>query len=237
LREPRFFTCFLRTYDNSLLEPVKNANMKNHEHQSIGECRATTRTFMKFMLSEIPRRGGVVVVGHRLILRAIKSILAAVATAATAFCLQAQPAPSAEATNSDYTVTLHYEKDVPVSKTVAQKLQSDVVEMMKTANWNSRTGWGRESRPHVGQQESVSEITRHYRKLVASGKYVLIVWAHPKKVQTVSGEVTTCETILELEKPGVWMCNLDDEARLVRFGKFSGPMLVKLEEFVRQLVK
>jgi hypothetical protein len=163
----------------------------------------------------------------------LKSILITVGVAGTTFYLQAQPAPSAEATNSDHTVAVHYEKDIPIPKAVAQELQSETLEMIRTANYNSRM-------PHQGvwrRPEPVSKITQHYRELVATGKYVLVVWAQPQKVQTVLGETITVETIVELEKPGVWMCNVDDEGRLVHLGKFRRDILTKMEKLVKQLVK
>jgi len=132
-------------------------------------------------------------------------------------------------------VILHFGKDIPLSQTDAQKLKSDVVEIMKTANYNSRSGWGPTSSPGSRSDEDVSEITHHYRKLVSRGNYVLVVWAQPQKMQALHGELTTCETIIELEKPGAWMCNLDEEARLIRLGKFDGPMRVRLDQFARQL--
>ena len=73
--------------------------------------------------------------------------------------------------------------------------------------------------------------------MVANGKYVLIVWGHPQKVQSVIGEVTAVEAIVELEKPGVWMCVADDEGRLADLGKFRGDILTKMEKLIRELVK
>src|SRR5438876_1908325 len=136
-------------------------------------------------------------------------------------------------TNSECSVVVHYGKDITVPEAIAQKLQSDVCEMMKTANYNSRM-------PHRGvwqHPESISEITRRYRDVVANGKYVLIVWWHPQKVQSVIGEVTAVEAIVELEKPGVWMCVVDDEGRLAHLGKFRGDILTEMEKLVRELVK
>jgi hypothetical protein len=167
------------------------------------------------------------------VVNAIKALGIVVGVASTAFFFQARPGNSAEVTSSDYTVTLHFEKDILISKMVAQELESDVVEIMKTANYNSRTP----PRDRPDNRLSISEVTQGYRKVVANGKYVLIIWACPQKVQTVGGEVTTCETILALELPGAWMFNVDDEGRLIHVGKFSGPMSMRLEEFVRKLVK
>ncbi len=132
-------------------------------------------------------------------------------------------------------VILHFGKDILLSQTDAQKLKSDVIEIMKTANYNSESGWGPTSRHGSRSDEDVSEITHHYRKLVSRGNYVLVVWAQPQKVQALRGELITRETIIELEKPGAWMCNLDEEARLIRLGKFDGAMRVRLDQFARQI--
>ena len=166
-------------------------------------------------------------------MKALKLLILAVIVAGTAPWMRAQSALPLTGTNSDYTITVHYSTDIPVSKAVAQKLQSDVLEMIRSANYNS-------GMPHKGvwqHPEPVSEITRHYRELVANGKYVLVVWAQPQKLQTVLGEITTVETIVELERPGLWMCCVDDEGRLVHLGKFRGDVLTRIERLVKQLAK
>ena len=170
---------------------------------------------------------------HRSSMHAHRLVVAVVGMAAITCCVQAQAAFTPETTNSEYSVVVHYGKDITVPQAIAPKLQSDVLEMMKTANYNSRM-------PHRGvwqHAESISEITRRYRDVVANGKYVLIVWGHPQKVQSVIGEVTAVEAIVELEKPGVWMCVVDDEGRLAHLGKFRGDILTKMEKLIRELVK
>jgi hypothetical protein len=149
--------------------------------------------------------------------------------ASTSFASEETNRPTA--LPSEYTVTPRYEKDVPITQSVAEKLESDIVAIMRTANYNSRAprpGWS---------QTDVAELTKGYRKVIESGKYVIITWAQPQRVQTVGGEVTTYETVLALEMPGSRMYNVDNEGRLVHIGKFSGAMKIELDEFVRRLVK
>jgi hypothetical protein len=134
----------------------------------------------------------------------LSSVTASVASDATNQLVSAQP---------DYKVVVYYERMIPVSQEVAQKIQTDLLEMMKTAAYNSRAprhGW---------RQTTVPELTTGYRNVITSEKYVLATWAHPQKVQTVGGEVTTCETILALEIPGAWMYNVDEEGRLIAHWK------------------
>src|SRR5207249_6172261 len=129
---------------------------------------------------------------HRFRMHAHRLVVAVVGMAAITCCVQDQAAFTPETTNSEYSVVVHYGKDITAPEAIAQKLQSDVLEMMKTANYNSRM-------PDRGvwqHPESISEITRRYRDVVANGKYVLIVWGHPQKVQSVIGERSSLDTLI-----------------------------------------
>lgn len=137
--------------------------------------------------------------------------------------------------NPPYTVTVRYGTNIPVSKEVAQELESSVLKMLRSANYNS-------GKPHKGvwqRPERVSEIARYYRNLTANGKYVLVVWAQPRQIQTALGEITAIEAIVEVERPnaGCWMCSLDPDGRLVHLGKFDGRALLSMEKLVRELAK
>ena len=167
------------------------------------------------------------------VMKVLKCLAIGLIAAGSVSWTRAQSSVALPGADTNYTVVLHNGTDVPVSPAVAQELRSDVLEMAKSANYNSRM-------PHQGvwqHPEPVSEIARHYRELVTTGKYVLVIWGHPQRVRTVLGEITSVEMIVELEKPGVWMCNVDDEGRLVHLGKFRGDLLTKVETLAKQLVK
>ncbi len=164
-------------------------------------------------------------------MNALKLLVAAAITVGASLWTQGQPSSPAGDLVSNYSVTVRYGTNLPVSKSVAQELESDVLDMVRNANYNS-------AMPHKGvsqRPEPATDITQHYRELVAAGKYVLVKWATPQKLETVLGGVSIVEAIVELDRPGVWMCVMDPEGRLIHLGKFRGDALAALEKRVRQL--
>jgi hypothetical protein len=146
-------------------------------------------------------------------------------------CLHSETTSQTKAaTNASCRVVVHYGKDVTVTNAaLAKQFESDVLELIKSANYNSQ-------KPHRGvwrHPESASAITSHYRDLISHGDYIVVTWAQPQHVNGVVGDVDVKEAIVELEKPGAWMCIVDQDGRLSRLGKFSGKVLVHLEQAAR----
>jgi hypothetical protein len=163
-------------------------------------------------------------------MKVLKLFAAAITVGASFWALGQQFAPARDS-SLDYSVTVHYGTNLTVPRAVAQRLESDVLQMLRSANYSS-------AMRHQGvwqHPEPASEIARRYRELVAGGRYVLATWHQPQKVKSALGELTVVEAIVELERPGVWMCALDPDGRLIHLGKFRGDALADVENLVRQL--
>jgi hypothetical protein len=163
------FTRFLRVYNNSLLGPRENGNMKNtfvikgHE-TTLHPNRAMT-----------PRK-----------LLVFASLFTTVAASVVAADTNG-PAAS----KSDYTVALHYEKEIPLNSEAVQTLYSNAVDLLETSNFNSRAplwDW------------SISKLHEQYRQTV-SGKYLIVSFKVPRKFATVGGEVSVREIVIGINRP------------------------------------
>ncbi len=164
-------------------------------------------------------------------MKLLKLVIAAAIAVGASLCTQGQQSSPAPDSALNYRVTVHYgTNNLTAPRTLAQQLESDVVQMIRSANYNSAIA----SKGVWQHPEPVSEITQHYRELLAHGNYVLVKWTQPKKLQTILGDFAAVEAIVELERPGVWMCAFDPEGRLIHLGKFRGDLLANMEKAVRQ---
>src|SRR5437762_12496630 len=96
----------------------------------------------------------------------LKLLFAAAITVGSSLWTQGQPSSPAADLGSNYSVTVRYGTNLPVSKSVARELELDVLQMVRSANYNS-------AMPHKGvwqRPEPATDITEHYRKLVTAGK-------------------------------------------------------------------
>ena len=131
------------------------------------------------------------------------------------------------ASKSDYTVALHYEKEIPLNSEAVQTLYSNAVDLLETSNFNSRAplwDW------------SISKLHEQYRQTV-SGKYLIVSFKVPRKFATVGGEVSVREIVIGMNRPDYAsaLFTIDGEGRVVGHAKYSGPKCIELLNAVKQI--
>jgi hypothetical protein len=141
-----------------------------------------------------------------------------------------ETAPTAPAT-SDGKVTLHDGKDIPLSDNAAQTLRSKALKLLESSNFNSSVAKWREL-------WGTAKIQNAYRKAVA-GKFLLLTFDQPQKMNTTGGDVTVTEIVVSLngsDNPSE-LFTIDNENRVVMHVKYSGLLSVDLLDFVKSIAK
>lgn len=130
-----------------------------------------------------------------------------------------------------YSVKLHYEKEIALAPPTIQTLYSNALQLLETSNFNSRNSPA-SSWPGYG----VTETQETYRQAV-SGKYLLISFKEPRKVNTLGGEVSVKEIVIGLRRRDIAssLHTIDDEGRVVSHGKYSGPLCSMLMDLVKEI--
>ena len=153
-------------------------------------------------------------------------MLLMIAVATSALGNTNQPAAS----DSDYVMKLHYGNEIVLPHSAVQTLYSNAVELLKSSNFNSGNP---AARP---QHMDISDVQEDYR-LEVSGKYLLISFTEPHNIKTVGGEVSVREIVVGLNENfgRNELFTIDDEGRVVSHAKYSGAILVKLVEGVKEI--
>jgi hypothetical protein len=124
------------------------------------------------------------------------------------------------------TVRFHHHGTTDVATGPVERLRKIGVELLESSNFNTAL------HPNV-MHESVPMIHDHYRRVV-SGDCMIIGYGHPVRLGTVGGEVIVYEIIIGLARPDYAdaVFTIDDEGRIVEFGKFDGRIAVELRKMV-----
>jgi hypothetical protein len=134
---------------------------------------------------------------------------------------------------TNYSATLHYEKEIALSAQATQVLYSNAIQLLETSNFNSRTppasswlGYG------------VAETQDTYRKAV-SGKYLLVSFKETRPIKTLGGEVSVKELVVGLNSRDVAssLHTIDEQGRIVGHGKYSGPLCSMIREAAAKIAK
>ena len=126
------------------------------------------------------------------------------------------------------TVRFHHHGTIEVATGPVERLRNIGVELLKSSNFNTAL------HPNV-MHESVPTVHDHYRRAV-SGDCMIIGYGHPVRVGTVGGEVIVYEIIIGLSRPDYAdaVFTIDDEGRIVEYGKFDGRIAIELRKMVQE---
>jgi hypothetical protein len=140
-----------------------------------------------------------------------------------------QPAAS----EPDYSVELHQGKEIVLSQSAAQTLCSNVVELVKTSNFNS-------TQPGF-DVPYFKEILTYRQTISTKSTYLVVSFKEPRNIKTVGGEINVQKIIIGLN-PEYWhlyggptLFTKDNEARLAMHEKYDGPMCVELLKFLTKI--
>lgn len=128
-----------------------------------------------------------------------------------------------------YTLSLHYGKDVPLSKDAAQMLYSKAMDFLFSSNFNS-------SIPRWREQWGIAKIQDDYRRTIR-GNYLLVTFKDPQKIKTVGGEITVLEIVVGLngQQYADALFTIDDEGRIISHAKYSGPLGIEFLNLVKKV--
>ena len=151
--------------------------------------------------------------------RAFSTLTLMVIVAMTGFAQDTNQPP---ATPPDFTVKLHYGKEIALTPQAVQTLYSNAVKLLKSSNLN---------------HSDVSKAADDYRFTV-SGSYVLISFKKLQDIKTVGGDVSAREIVIALNERYGQRSELftkDDEGHIFAHGKYSGPIIVELLKISKRL--
>jgi len=152
----------------------------------------------------------------RAIVIALAAILAGVALAATS-----PPVPR--------TVLLQYGTRIPLSEEATQTLYLRAVELLESSQFNSlNPSWDWERQ----------KIEEEYRQAM-SGKYLAVTFPRSQKVTTMGGEISVRQIVIGLNRPDYAssLHTVDEDARVVGHGKYSGPLCVEFLKLVKGIAE
>ena len=129
-----------------------------------------------------------------------------------------------------YTLSLHYGKDVVLSKDAAGLLYAKAMDFLVSSNFNS-------SIPKWKEQWGIAKIQDGYRNTIR-GNYLLVSFKDPQKIKTVGGEITVLEIVVGLngQQYADALFTIDDEGRIISHAKYSGVLGVEFLNLVRKTV-
>jgi hypothetical protein len=124
------------------------------------------------------------------------------------------------------TVRFHHHGTTDVATGPVDRLRKIGVELLKSSSFNTAM------HPN-DMHESVPAIHDRYRRVV-SGDCMIIGYGHPVRLGTVGGEAIVYEIIIGLSRPDYAdaVFTIDDEGRIVEYGKFDGRIAVELRKMV-----
>lgn len=108
-------------------------------------------------------------------------------------------------------------------------IQSKVVELLKTSNFNSKD--------HEGDvfPGGVRRVHQRYRDAIG-GQYLVVSFPEPRQFQLIRGQVTAIEVVVGLNQPEYAdaFFTIDPDGRIVEHSKFSGKVATELLELVNR---
>jgi hypothetical protein len=155
--------------------------------------------------------------------------LALLTTVLTAAGETNQPAAAPPA----FTVKLRYGKEIALAQPDAQTLYSNAVRLLKSSNFNSSKS------ARVQMHWDPAKVADDYRFTVA-GSYLLVSFKEPQDVHTAGGNVIVRDIVIALKEEYGHRSELftvDDDARIIAHGKYSGPIIVELLNLAKKLAK
>lgn len=152
-------------------------------------------------------------------MRAIAIGLAAIVAAGSTISATRPPVPRA--------VVLQYGARLDLSEEAAQMLYLRAVELLESSQFNSLDPAGDWDRQKVEEE---------YRQAM-SRKYLAVTFHRPQKVATMGGEISVRQIVIGLNRPDYAssLHTVDDQARIVGHGKYSGPLCVEFLKLVKNV--
>ncbi|MEI2727095.1 MAG: hypothetical protein V9H26_27455 [Verrucomicrobiota bacterium] len=131
----------------------------------------------------------------------------------------------------EYSVELHYKKEIILSPQAVRVLDSNAVQLVETSNFNSRNAPG-----NSWAGFGVSGTHDAYSKVV-SGSYLLIAFSETRKIKTLGGELSVKEIIIGLNRSDIAssLHTIDDQGRVIGHGKYAGPLCSMLMDEVKKV--
>ena len=135
------------------------------------------------------------------------------------------------ASSSDSAVKLHYGKEIKLTEAATLTLCSNAVRLLETANFNSRQP------PDSSLEWSISKTQESYRQTV-SGNYLLVSYKEVRRIKTLGGDVAVREIVIGLNRPDLasMLFTIDDEGRIVGYGKYAGPLCSMIMDLVKKIM-
>jgi hypothetical protein len=137
------------------------------------------------------------------------------------------------ASQPDYSVKLRFGKEIVPDEPAIQTLCSNVVALLKTSNVNSR-----QPETSAWPEYQVSGVQEDYRNTI-SDKYLLVTFKEPQEIQTVSGKIVAKEIVIGFKQDNHGrneVFTIDDEGRVVSYGKYSGSIWINLLQSVNKII-
>jgi hypothetical protein len=165
---------------------------------------------------------------------------------ALALVLSSVPNNFAEANNDSranpepaHELTLKFRKKSPLESSMRSELFAQGLALLKSSNFNSfnripvSPGTGEES---TNSDWGTLAIQQSYRTTIA-GNYLVISFHSPQKISTVGADLMVQEIVIGLngEQYAGPVFSIDPEGRIISHAKFSGPLCVKLFEYIKTL--
>ena len=133
------------------------------------------------------------------------------------------------------TVTFCHVKEISLKHPAAQMLYSNALILLKSSNFNSSKFSTRE---WTGPETEIDTIHEVYRQAIASGKYLIVSFKKPLKMETVGGVVIANEIFVSLNaRDRIGLFTIDDEGRLISHAMFSGTRFQKLIGLAEDIAK
>ncbi len=132
-----------------------------------------------------------------------------------------QPEPS---------VALKLNRPEQITSRAASAIQSKVVDLLKTSNFNSKD--------HVDPAfpDGARGVHRRYRETIG-GQYLVVAFPRSRQLELIRGQATAVEIIVGLNHPKYTdaLFTIDPDGRVVEHSKFSGELATDLLELVRNM--
>jgi hypothetical protein len=124
-------------------------------------------------------------------------------------------------------VDLRYGRNPPLSDQRKQALYAKAIELLESSQFNSldqRWDWDQ------------AKIEDEYRRAM-SGKFLAVTYRTPQKVATMGGEVSVRQIAIGLNRPDYAgsLHTVDDNARIVGHGMYSGAVCIELLNLVKSV--
>jgi hypothetical protein len=167
---------------------------------------------------------------HPLHTRACFALALTLLAAITAF---SEDSNRSAAAPHDFTVKLHYGKQIELTPAAVQTIYSNTVELVKSSSFNS----GKSGQSPIPWD--ISEVADDYRAAV-SGPYLLVLFKEPRELTTCAGPVKVGEIVVALNENfgrenRSELFTIDDEGRVIAHGKYSGQILLELLKITKNL--